>query len=146
MTVKQPTSEEFLEYDGAHCFRLWKSLPDPWRCPGCNRTKYEILRWTRRYYKSGVGKCPGYMGWMAGLHRHHDHSQGYVDRSIGRFPETVVCDQCNSSDGVAKRQLSLPEGFSFSPSEIGEFITPTPHGKHSIDFERAQYIILRLGL
>ena len=146
MAMRKPTQLEFLEYDGAHCFQLWKILPAEWRCPGCDRSKFEVLRWTKRYFKLGVGKCPAYMGWMAGLHRHHDHAQGYVDQGLGRFPETVICDQCNSSDGTAKRRLSLPQNFSFSPSEIREFITATPHGRHSLDLQRAKNLYQRLGV
>jgi hypothetical protein len=70
---------------------------------------------------------------MAGLHRHHDHAVSSAYDLHGRFPAVVLCDQCNSADGLAKRRLKLPENFSFSPSEIGRFVSTTPHGKHSID-------------
>jgi hypothetical protein len=72
-----------------------------------------------------------FWGWMAGLHTHHDHSQGYV-------AEVVICDQCNSADGMAKRRLSLPAEFSFSAEEIRRFVLPEPHGSHRIDLEQAR--------
>jgi hypothetical protein len=77
---------------------------------------------------------------MAGLHTHHDHSQGYVDIGRGRFAEIVICDQCNAADGQAKWRLGLPQDFSFTPSEIRQFVTAEPHGKHKIDYERARSI------
>jgi predicted Fe-S protein YdhL (DUF1289 family) len=131
-----PLAAEYRSYDGAHCFALWTSLADSWRCPGCNRSKFEIMRWTRR---TPHGQEP-FWGWMAGLHTHHDHSQGYVDIGSGRFSEVVICDQCNSADGLAKRRLGLPAEFSFSPDEIRQFVIPEPHGKHRIDFERASCV------
>jgi predicted Fe-S protein YdhL (DUF1289 family) len=136
MAKRIPSAEDYRAYDGAHCFALWKSLDDSWRCPACGRSKFEIMRWTRR---TPHGREP-FWGWMAGLHTHHDHSQGYVDVSRGRFAEVVICDQCNSADGLAKRRLGLPPDFSFTPAEIRRFVAPEPHGRHKIDFERARRI------
>jgi hypothetical protein len=77
---------------------------------------------------------------MAGLHTHHDHSQGYVDIGCGRCAEEVICDQCNSADGLAKRRLGLPAEFSLSTEEIRQFVIPEPHGRHRIDLERARCV------
>lgn len=145
MKVKAPTTADYDSYDGAHCHQLWKQLPKSWRCPGCNRLKFEILRWTTRYFKSGIGKCDPYKGWMAGLHRHHDHNQEFLDTK-GRFEMTIICDQCNAADGAAKRILNLPTSFSFSPMEIGIFVKPVPHGRHKLDFEKARAVYKTLLL
>jgi hypothetical protein len=68
--IKRPTRDDYLAFDGAHCHAIWRSLSDEWRCPGCDRTKFEIMRWTRR-------KPPGHiewsMDWLAAFHTHHDH-------------------------------------------------------------------------
>lgn len=124
--VRVPTDTEYAMYDGAHTPHLWRQVGETWRCPGCARTRRECLRWTLR-----TPNGQRFWGWMAGLHRHHDH--GYP----ARFVEVVVCDQCNSADGLAKRLLGLDEHFSFSPGEIGYFVTATPHGRHRLDLERA---------
>lgn len=139
--TRVPTKEEFAAYNGEHCHILWKGLPAGWRCPGCNRTSLEIMRWTKRQ-RHGQ---PAFMGWMAGLHQHHDHAAIPEYSSNGRFKTTTICDQCNSVDGSAKRKLGLPENFSFSPIEIGQFIISTPHGKHKIDFEKARAIYIQLA-
>lgn len=144
MPIRVPTREEYLAYTGAHCHQLWASLGEEWRCPGCCRAKYEIMRWTTRYAKCQDGSKTSYKGWMAGLHKHHDHSQGYWDSAQGRFPQMIVCDQCNAADGAAKRKLRLPKNFSFSPWEIRQFTTCTPHGKHKLNFEIAGYIYAQL--
>lgn len=132
--VRVPTFEEFASFDGAHCKRLWASLPRFWRCPGCGRSCYEIMRWTVLFPKKPEKK---HMGWAAGLHRHHDHG-GDLPGNDARFPETVVCEQCNSAEGYAKKMLNLPEMFSFSPEEIRQFVAGTPHGKHTVDLDRAR--------
>jgi hypothetical protein len=89
------------------------------------------------------------------LQRHHDHAADYWhDRGGGlswreferqggrtaraRFPDTIVCDLCNSADGAVKTVLGLPEQFSFAPAEIRSFVRATPHANRIIDFGRAQ--------
>ena len=136
MSIKVPTYEDFQSYTGLHCHLLWAEVGDNYVCPACQRNKFQILRWTTRF----PNKPNAFQDWVAVLHRHHDHSQGVMSCNAGRFPETVICDQCNSSDGAAKRKLKLPREFSFSPSEIGYFTTATPHGKHKINYEKAKAI------
>ncbi|MBS3799097.1 hypothetical protein [Pseudoalteromonas sp. BDTF-M6] len=135
MKIKVPTLEEFLSHDGLHYKNLWREVGDSWICPSCKRSKYEVMRWAKRFPNSSNA----FWGWVAPLHRHHDHSAPYMSNQ-GRFPMTAICDQCNSSDGAAKRKLRLPKDFSFSPQEIGCFVNATPHGKHEIDYEMAKAI------
>lgn len=155
--MKVPTQEEYRSYDGAHCFRLWRSLSEDWNCPACGRSKFEIMRWTFRCKRKDpqTGRClEKYEGWVAGLHKHHDHGADYVWRSFFdsdetheqwrqrytaamRFPETVICDQCNAADGRAKRRLGLPAHFSFTPDEIGRFVLSAPHEQHHLDIDEA---------
>jgi hypothetical protein len=138
-SIKIPTYEDYLNYDGAHCHKLWKQLDDFWTCPACARSKYQIMRWTKRFINHYDGTKTSYFGWMAGLHGHHDHGthkNGYT--APARFEATIICDQCNSSDGIAKRNLDLPKDFSFSPSEISAFVASRPHGRHKLDLNRAR--------
>src|SRR5205807_6453689 len=114
MQHRIPTDEEFRAYDGADCRNLWNRLGDDWNCPGCGRSKREILRWTRRKPKPWKDINEIYMGWMAGLTKHHDYSAPLLS-GLGRFKDTIICDQCNSADGRMKRDLRLPDDFSFSP-------------------------------
>ena len=94
------------------------------------------MRWTKR---TPHGEEP-FWGWMPGLHKHHDHSKGYVDIGTGRFAAAVMCDQCNAADGLVKRRLGLPPEFSFTPAEIRQIVTPEPHNRHKIDLARARSI------
>ncbi|GAA0432289.1 hypothetical protein GCM10009094_41100 [Massilia aurea] len=124
-----PTQEQIDAFNGAHCRLLYASLGPHWRCPGCRRTKYQAIRWTTLFRNSPNS----YQGWACGLAKHHDHGP-----RPARFPETVMCEQCNSADGTAKRVLRLPDDFSFSPAEVNRFVLPTPHGWHLIDYLAAQ--------
>ncbi|MDL4862786.1 hypothetical protein NPJ88_010605 [Halomonas elongata] len=125
--IKTPTREDYLNYDGAHTHKLWMSCPENWKCPACHRSKFEILRWTTR----SPNNVTPFGGWIAPLHRHHDHSANRGS-FFARFTEEVICDQCNASDGSAKRKLNLPSDFSFSPEEISRFVKATPHDKHEL--------------
>lgn len=125
---RMPTQEEILAFNGAHCNRLYASIGPDWRCPVCHRTKYELLRWTMLYPNSPRR----HMGWAGGLHKHHDHGP-----RPARFEETLLCEQCNNADTAAKRELRLPNDFSFSPQEINCFVSATPHGWHLINYMAA---------
>lgn len=132
MTILIPSLEDFQSHDGLHYHILWKQVGDSWHCPSCMRSKYQIMRWTKRFPK----KPNPFMGWVAALHTHHDHGI-HQPGTYARFDRTVICDQCNSADGAAKRKLKLPVNFSFSPTEIGSFVTAVPHGAHTINYETA---------
>ncbi len=141
VAFKTPTHSDFLAFDGAHCSVLWRSVSDGWICPCCSRSKFELLRWTMRFPKLPQR----FQGWMAELHKHHDHS---VDAyllddlmfAIPRFETTLICGQCNAADGHAKRVLGLPSSFSFSPAEISSFVAAKPHSKHEINYAKAQLV------
>lgn len=133
MKIKIPTYEDYYNHTGLHYKNLWKSIDDEWCCPACGRNKYQIMKWTKRFPNSPKQ----FMDWVAVLHKHHDHSLGYLESGLRRFPETIICGQCNLADGAVKKKLKLPSKFSFSPQEMRTFIQATPHDKHVIDFEVA---------
>ena len=141
---RTPTLDDFISFNGAHCRNLWRQLDDYWRCPGCRRSKFELLRWTLLY----PHRPNKHMGWAAGVHEHHDHGMdafggrffcdsGYTPR----FSPTVMREQCNSADASEKKALGLKSVFSFSPTEISGFITPTPHGWHILHYSVAEAIL-----
>lgn len=146
--AKRPTFEEFSAFDGAHCRNIYRALPENWQCPGCTRTKYQILRWTTLFPHIPAARRPG---WAGGYHTHHDHAgDRYLWTKspswfVPRFEPTVVCEQCNSADASAKRKLKLPKDFSFSPTEIRQFVIPHAHGKHLINYYVAKAIFEELS-
>ena len=119
MSIRRPTELEYLAFDGMHCSVIWADTPRHWRCPSCRRSKLELMRWGKRTGNNAHAYGP--VGWKAALHRHHDHG----DRWTG---EIVICGDCNSADGTAKRLLQLPRQWSFRADEIGQFVTVVPNG------------------
>lgn len=139
----------------AHLNKWWVMTPMDWRCPACCRTKPSIAKLDHHNYAS----CH--------LHEHHDHMQDIVkdlfaqssaNRSdviadslserfatrtafaISAYDNTVICADCNKADGEAKKFVGTDRNFSFSPSEISEFIITTPNQEHEIDKEKASEI------
>lgn len=135
MEIKVPTVQDYQNYTGLHSHKLWAKVGESWICPSCKRSKYQMLHWAKRFPRTQKS----FMDWVAILHQHHDHSID-SERSNARFPDTIICDQCNMADGRAKRFLKLPKDFSFSPVEISQFITANPHGAHVLNYERARVI------
>ena len=134
--IKVPTIADFNNYTGLHCHKIWVEVGSDYICPCCNRSKFELLRWTTRNPR----KPTAFKDWVAILHRHHDHSAHLMVRNSGRFRETIICGQCNAADGIAKRIHGLPKNFSFAPSEIRLFVKATAHGAHKLDLVVAKNI------
>lgn len=131
--LRVPTLDEFLAFTGAHCRNIYQALPSNWRCPGCDRSRFEVLRWTMLFPKLPSRR----EGWAGGFHTHHDHGPERL-AGAARFEPTVICEQCNSADATAKRRLKLPAWFSYAPNEIRQFVRPTAHGFHEVDYDRAR--------
>lgn len=144
--ARRPSWDEYLAFDGAHCHDVYRSLPESWQCPGCTRTKFQIMRWTMLNPR----KPNRHPGWAGGYHVHHDHAgdtqvhTGRPSRFPPRFKPTVICEQCNSADATAKKTLKLTGNFSFSPWEITQFVVAWQHGKHLIDYQKALAIYTAL--
>jgi len=117
-----------------------------WRCPCCLRSKQEIARLDKNE------------NMLCAIHSHHDHFLDIVhDRvrtlargnwemsnsivySLQRFPETMICNDCNVAEPVAKLKAGAPEAFSFAPHEIASFIVVTANEPHTVDPDRAQIV------
>jgi hypothetical protein len=131
--------EEYRAYDGEHVWRLWRQHSDRWQCPGCGRTKFQIMRWTVK----DRGLPTVRTGWKAVLHVHHDHQAdpwiiNPQPRVRPRFFPTVICDHCNGVDvAVKQRYPQIDRDFSFTPWEIRQIVLPRPHQGHRFDYLKA---------
>jgi hypothetical protein len=135
--LRIPSQEEFNSYRGGHTHKKWLKLPSDWRCPSCNRTKFQQLRWTKSLTGYGVPK--GQYQWLAPIHEHHDHG-AETGELISRFADTMLCYDCNNAEGRTKRLLLLPADFSFSPHELRLFVTGIPHCGVDLDLDIAKGI------
>lgn len=119
---------------------------ESWRCPCCLRSKEEFARLD----KNGNLLCA--------VHWHHDHFSDCIGDSVmrltedaywarrpiigsfERFPEIMICNDCNVAEGVAKKIVQAKPAFSFAPHEIQSFIRVCGSGAHEIDELRAKEI------
>jgi hypothetical protein len=134
---RSPTKIEIAAFDGLHCEALYRwAIAHNWHCPSCGRTAIELIRWSEirgPSMRQRYGDVHG-MGFTISLTRHHCHG-------VGRFPEILICGDCNAADGAAKRKLRLPRDWSFAAYEIKQFVNVVPHsGKTIIDYDRAHEI------
>jgi len=100
----------------------YRNLPDDWRCPACDRNKYDVVR-----YDSG--------GWLyARIVVHHDHLTDNDPEARARFDPIGVCSDCNDIDARVKgRNPQLRYDWSLPPLVIKRFIRIRPHRTHEID-------------
>ncbi len=122
-----------------------------WCCPSCHRSKSEQARRDKN------------QNLMCALHNHHDHMvhlamdkipalgrddvhwserRGYdsLRGNFCRFPDTLVCNDCNVVEGAAKREAGAPADFSFTPFEISTFIIVANNSPHRLDAEKARTV------
>lgn len=131
---KFPTASDVEKFDGLHCQKLYReTVRTGWRCPSYRRSAVELIRWSEirgPSWRATHGDKFG-MGFTISFARHHCHGEG-------RFPETLICGDCNSADGAAKRKLRLPKTWTYSPAELARFVMAVPHsGRVKIDYDVA---------
>jgi hypothetical protein len=111
-----------------------------WRCPCCHRSKVELARLDRN------------RNLLCALHWHHDHFGDYASdklprvanatdnliESFCRFPNTLICSDCNVAEPAAKQIVNAKPYFSFAPFEIATFITVRPNAGHLVDDARVR--------
>lgn len=149
--VMSPLTVELVKLfnaSGVDMTRWWSFTPQSWKCPACGRQKKDIVRLNNNDQL------------MCRLVEHHDHmrdllltrfreissssrevvademAESFAKRSaamVSSYDNTIVCDDCNTADGNAKKIAGTHEDFSFSPIELSKFIKVTPNSTHKID-------------
>lgn len=137
--------------------RSWAATWTGWTCPCCGRSKPQIARLA----SSGTVLCH--------LEQHHDHLEEFLKRRfsavdlqsdernhriqishaeaalrplVERFERTLICVDCNLADGRVKLALrdEVDSHFTFTPSEIVEFITVSDNHIHEVNITTAHSI------
>lgn len=128
--------KDSLKANGLGSISNFCEVSPEWICPCCLRMKREIAR----IDKNGNLLCA--------LHYHHDHFEHYARDQMPalphqayelytRFPRTLICNDCNVAEPVAKRIVGAKSNFSFAPFEIATFIIVESNAPHKIDEQRA---------
>lgn len=132
----------------------WASTPPNWQCPGCERRKPEIFRLldngvllgrlvehhdhlTDRF--KALAQARFGSDWISKIPDGTKHLEKLASRLVARFEPTLVCQECNNADAVAKRGISqVHADFSFRPSEIRTFVRSVANGEHIVDLAAAR--------
>jgi hypothetical protein len=124
-----------------------------WVCPSCHRNKSEISKIDKNgnlccpivshhdhFRDLAEQKLPDYRreAWQAKMTHVDFYPYDSVGKGYERFPETLICGDCNVVEGAAKIAVGAKPDFSFSPFEISTFIIVEPNRSHLIDREKAQ--------
>lgn len=106
----------------------WAATPDNWVCPGCNRNKYDVVRWSNK------GK------WTGLIYRRTDSL-----KTSDFFMQPVIYDPCCDCDILRQdiRKLMHMEDLVLHASDLRAIIGEAlPHQLHTFDLEYGQRIAL----
>lgn len=146
-----------FQADGVDMTIGWVCTARNWICPSCDRAKSEIVRLNSKKQL------------MCRLVEHHDHMKDLVEKAFKRacryqvvlqadlqakrfaerassmvsaYDNTLICDDCNVADAIAKKAANSNVNFSYSPQEIRKFVLPRANLPHEIDVKVAEEIWL----
>lgn len=115
------------------CARMWAALSENWKCPVCERSRYEVVSYNK-------GKI--------GFHTHAPTRYSQAWKSIGQ-----ICIACFNVVTAMKRELhtgcGIDVSFTFdciTPDELRNIIHPRPHSPHLVDAQMAKTLISKWQL
>lgn len=147
-----------LGANGLDLNNWWCLTPADWVCSACGRTKPEIAK------KGSSGAL------ICHLVEHHDHMDRYIRKRLGElvggranfvatadaeifakrsspaleaFEPTIICEDCNNADALAKKKAGAHPDFSFTPSDIRAFVKASPNRPHQILAEQLAFVWAR---
>lgn len=154
--VGSPLSGRMKAHHRLESFEMnsnWMGSSQNWLCPCCARSKFQISR---------IGNKQQI---VAKLVVHHDHMHDALEEEFHKafastgtskeqveglrlvermanafaaYEEVLICEDCNNADARAKKGVSAPRHFSFSPGQIRQFIRSADHRAHEVDMSMAQ--------
>ncbi|MFZ6687673.1 hypothetical protein ACO0K0_08005 [Undibacterium sp. SXout11W] len=132
---KVPTSGEIEHVAKVTSRKKWDLVPDDWHCPGCNRSKHQIVRPT----KQSTWAFPI----AQKLYRD-------VSSKLGCTTYTA-CDDCgNAAIAIVKEAARIAEveleayARQVGLDELRGFIRPRPHCSHRFDNDAADALVSKL--
>lgn len=112
------------------CARMWAALPDQWKCPICERSKYQIVN-----YKKG----------KVSFHTHGPTRYSPAWKSTGQ-----ICIGCFNVVTALKRELQIDYGVEvnspfdcITPGEMRSIIRARAHSSHLVDPEMAETLVTK---
>lgn len=156
--IESPLSKRIKAHHGLESFEMnsnWIGSSQDWVCPCCSRSKFQVSR---------IGNKQQI---VAKLVIHHDHMDDALEaefhqafastgtskeqieglrlvermaNTFAAYEEVLICEDCNNADAQAKKAVSAPKNFSFSPGQIRRFIRSADHRPHEVDMSSARAV------
>lgn len=112
------------------CARMWGELDDSWRCPICERSKFEVVKFAK-------GKVT--------FQTHFPGRRSIAWRNVGK-----ICMACCSVVKSMKWELEKGYGMDvedtfscITPDELRSIITSRPHSSPLVDKQKAKKLVDR---
>ena len=102
---------------------MWDGLEEAWRCPGCNRTKVEVIRPTKQNPWRLVIKNRRFLA---------------LDGSIETL---VICGDCNMAAQGLEKELGFTQMGTIPISHICSVVQPQPNARHNIDSKAVERLL-----
>lgn len=129
----KPTANE-AEYIVRCHARHWNSVPEHWRCPACNRPRYDIIRSTKQFK------------WMFVL----DEARfAAIDAPLGEA-KVVICDACRQAmkdfnqEARHDPKIGARSAPYLSLADLRQMVRPQAHGLRNIDNVAANMLLTAL--
>lgn len=100
-----------------------------------------LADWVKTKFRDGIPRSSDRL-----INVQNDVAKDAVIALAERFERTLICIDCNLAEGFVKLELGddIPRHFTFSPSEIANFIEVKAHQTHEIDLAKALAIWIEL--
>lgn len=139
---KVPTDDEWKAFDGRAASTKWKNSGSDWLCPICERSKRQLLRWSKS------------KEWFAGIYDHVEVCAEFTQSKADAIPRLhpashhhviLICADCRHVESELRRRHRAPEFVRafLTLEQIGAVIQASPHQQHEVDWERAAKVALQ---
>lgn len=129
---RSPTNNEMEHAGIVGSPRYWKLISEEWRCPGCNRSKRQIVRKNRR--KEWV--------FPAGYRIFFNDALPYNRHNV------LNCGDCAKIGEDLGKEAAQSLGMSFDGYasnvtiyEVRQCLMPTPHSRHNVDNHQVEIVL-----
>jgi len=128
-SVRIPTEGDILSYDGGQYPQYWAMIDGLWRCAGCDRSRYGILRASRKPGRRWSGHVQP--------HREYDWGPGADDHDpalVVAHRTLLICDGCAGLVARFKQReaAAFTPGFNLQIEQLRRCLEAEDHRQHEL--------------
>ncbi len=124
-TKRKPTWSEINHVARVASAPHWQGVPEDWQCPGCGRTKVEIVRTSKQFKWSFVV-----------------HTRNFPGKGPYGTEKIQVCGDCYSTVGSLDKESGMRLGATVE--DVRQIVRPQPHARHNYDNDVAEKVIAEI--